>query len=126
MTQEISNTTSISEPQFTITKIEVQCNEHPLSSSKHIDNIELYHKLFDDIIQLSNDWGTLDINELLIHNIHELKIVREYRALLKLKNDMFTKEIADNLISTTDKLFESRNNNKVKHKKKSFFGKNKS
>lgn len=111
---------------------DIQIFESPVSAAKtpEISDIEheRIHDSFDGLIEISKTWKLMETPlDLLIKSEAELKLIHEYRILLKLKSELFTKQITDDLITRSSSVFESRNDEKKKNNvnRKSFLGRKK-
>jgi len=75
--------------------------------------INCFHKIYDDVIELSTNWQIPDIKQedLLIKNKNEYLTIMKYRDLVNANHEIITKKVLDSMIVQETKNFIDRNIN---------------
>jgi hypothetical protein len=80
--------------------------------TKYISSI---HELMEKIIEESKEWKDLNVipDKLIIRTPYEYMLIQHFRDTHELNSHIYMKHLIDKVIEEKDKVFESRNENKI-------------
>jgi len=130
----------LDKPLFTIVKYdrlspiappaeEIKVEDPVVNAPPDIHEIgDRMHAALDGLLVISERWGLENPLELLVKNVNELTVLRNFRKTAQLNMETLTKRTADTLMEMASSEFASRNTGKKpnkppKEKRRSFFGK---